>query len=279
MHAIALALYNLVFPLLFLLYLPFYLVKLNRRGGFADGFGERFGLYKAAKRQALSALHRPVWIHAVSVGETQAALSMITAWQARDPQQHFVLSTTTSTGQAIAREKVPAGVVVIYFPLDCLLFCLRSFSLIQPAALVIVEVEIWPTMVATARLRGVPVALVNCRMSDNSAAGYAKHRWFFGDVFRGFDVIAVQTEEDAHSGYARPGPDHRLQHDEVRPDRGHRGGGRTRAVQRGFRSGRQPARTHRGQYVGGRGEVDGRRLAGSACTGTRAAAGARAATS
>jgi 3-deoxy-D-manno-octulosonic-acid transferase len=197
LYRLGLIVYNLLFPFLFLLYFPFYLVKLERRGGWRDGFGERFGLFSADKKTQLSALDRPVWIHAVSVGETVAALSFIKIWRERDPDLTFVLSTTTSTGQAIARKRAPEGVVPIYCPLDHVLSAGLALSAIRPRMLVIFEVEIWPTLIAMAARRGATPVLVNCRMSDSSAAGYAKHKAVFAPVFANFATIAVQSDTDA----------------------------------------------------------------------------------
>ena len=196
MYHLALLLYNLLFPALFLLYLPFYLRKLRRRGNYRRGFWERFGIY-GRRRQELQAYVGCTWVHAVSVGEAVAALGLIRRWQEAQPGRRFVLSTTTSTGQQLARDKAPDGVAVIYFPID-VWPCVRSaLRLLQPAQLVLFEVEVWPNIIRLAGRRGIPVSLVNCRMSDRSAAGYRRHRWFFRHVFDSFAAILVQTQEDA----------------------------------------------------------------------------------
>lgn len=198
MYTLAMLLYNLVLPFFFVLYFPFYLKRLKKRGNYKDGFGERFGLFKPEKKEALRALNSPIWIHSVSVGETVAALSFIKTWQAQSPDQQFVLSTTTSTGQLIARKKAPEGVVPIYCPMDFFWAVRSAFNLIQPKMFVIFEVEVWPNLIRTAARRGIPAALVNCRMSDKSAAGYSKHSWLFHKIFNSFDAICTQTEEDAN---------------------------------------------------------------------------------
>ena len=192
----ALIVYNLFFPFAFLLYFPVYLCKLVKRGNFVDGFGERFGLISSAKKSQLRALKDPIWIHAVSVGEAQLALPFIKYWLDREPGRQFVVSTTTATGQSIVRANAPDGVVPIYCPLDfypCIASTLRA---VRPAALLIVEVEIWPTLVSTVAGRNIFVGLINGRVSDSSARGYLKHRWLFRDIFSKFSMIAVQTPED-----------------------------------------------------------------------------------
>jgi 3-deoxy-D-manno-octulosonic-acid transferase len=194
----ALIVYNLFFPFAFLLYFPVYLCKLVKRGNFLEGFGERFGLISSAKKSQLHALKDPIWIHAVSVGEAQLALPFIRYWLGREPGRQFVVSTTTATGQAIVRANAPDGVVPIYCPLDfypCIASTLRA---VRPAALLIVEVEIWPTLVSTVAGRNIFVGLINGRVSDSSASGYLKHRWLFRDIFSKFSMIAVQTPEDVH---------------------------------------------------------------------------------
>lgn len=196
MLTLALLLYNCLFPLAFLVALPRFLRKQRKRGGGWDGFGERFGWFAAAKRARLRALTQPVWIHACSVGEVQAALLLLEAWRREAPEQPFVVSTTTTTGQRIARERVPDDVVVIYFPLD-FWWCVRcALAAVRPAMLVVLEVEIWPTVLTMAKGRGVRTALVNGRLSDRSYRGYRRHRWLFGPLLRSFDVICMQSDED-----------------------------------------------------------------------------------
>lgn len=193
----ALLLYNLVFPLGFLLYAPFYAVHLARRGGLGWDFLQRFGVFGRAARTQLRGLRGPVWVHAVSVGETVAALSFIRRLQERNPGRTVVLSSTTSTGHDLALRKVPAGVVCIYCPLDFWPCVRLALSLVRPAMLVVFEVEIWPNLILQAAARQVPVVLVNGRMSDRSARGYRRWHAFFGRIFRSFRAICVQTSDDA----------------------------------------------------------------------------------
>lgn len=194
-----LLLYNLLFPLAFLFYLPAFILKLVRRGGFAHHFWERFALYSAEQRQALARTGGALWVHAVSVGEVVAATGFIRRWQARDPGLRFVLSTTTATGHATARRKLAGDTdtVLIYYPVDFFFSVAQALRVIRPRMLVIFEVEYWPNLVCMAARRGVPVALVNGRMSDRSAAGYAKHKWFFADLFGRFSLMCVQSDADA----------------------------------------------------------------------------------
>ncbi len=188
--------YNLFFPLVFLFFLPGLIVKLIRRPGTKRNYPERFAVFSEEKKARLKALDHPIWLHAVSVGETNLALTALFAWRKVNPDRRFVLSTSTTTAQEIARKKVPEGVEVIFCPIDFLPFVRRAYSLIQPSGLVVFETEIWPNLIHTAKLRGLKTALINARMSDRSMRGYRRFRCFFAPVIRNFDVISVQTEAD-----------------------------------------------------------------------------------
>lgn len=189
-------LYNIAFPLAFLFFLPGLLIKLIRRPGTKKNYPERFAVFTKEKKERLKALNHPVWMHAVSVGETNLALTALQAWRKLDPDRRFVLSTTTTTAQEIARKKVPEGVEVIFCPIDFLPFVRKTFDVIRPSGLIIFETEIWPNLIRTAKKRGLPLALVNARMSDHSMRGYRRFRMFFAPLLRYFDAICVQTEAD-----------------------------------------------------------------------------------
>ncbi|MFA4944005.1 MAG: 3-deoxy-D-manno-octulosonic acid transferase [Lentisphaeria bacterium] len=190
-------LYNILLPLVFLVYLPAFAWRQLRRGNFLPRCGERFGFYGNAKLAALKRLKAPVWIHAVSVGEAVAALSFIRHWQALHPETDFVLSTTTTTGQATAQARLPARAELIYCPFDLPFAVNRALRAIRPSMLAIFEVEIWPNLITRAARYGAKVVLANGRVSDRSAKGYARHRWFFAPIFRRFALFCMQSDEDA----------------------------------------------------------------------------------
>jgi 3-deoxy-D-manno-octulosonic-acid transferase len=189
-------LYNILFPLLVLCYLPFYMVHCIRRGGLTVDFWERFGIFPAAVKARLRAFKAPLWIHAVSVGETVEALSFIQKWLEKDNAAEIVFSCGTATGFALAKKKLPAQVVAIYCPLDCWWMVWHAIKLIRPRLLALIEVEIWPNLIRQTHKFGAKVAMINGRMSDKSSAGYAKWRFVFKPVFDCFDALCVQTEED-----------------------------------------------------------------------------------
>jgi 3-deoxy-D-manno-octulosonic-acid transferase len=190
-------LYNLMFPLAFIFFVPGMIIKYIRRGGEKGNYGERFAKFAKSKVRALSEYHGAVWVHSVSVGETAIALSMIRAWQKEDPTAKFVLSTTTTTGQGMAVSKAPEGVEVIFCPIDFIWFVRKTVNIVRPSLLVIFETEIWPNLIGEVRRFGAPVALVNARISDRSAKGYRRWSCFFAPVLNKLSLLSVQTEVDA----------------------------------------------------------------------------------
>ena len=188
--------YSIVFPLVFLLYLPFYLVHIFKRGGVTKEYWECIGIIGAEKKAKLRELANPVWIHAVSVGETIAALTFIKEWQKRFPNDNLVFTCSTSTAYHTAEAKLPKDVQLLYCPIDCFFAVRRTLKAVRPKMLVIFEVEIWPNLISCAKSFGAKVALVNGRMSDKSSQGYAKWSFIFKPLFQKFDSICVQTEED-----------------------------------------------------------------------------------
>ena len=167
--------YSCFYPVAYALYWPFYRRKLQRRGGELETIGERRGYFSHHKRSQLRDLTRPIWIHAVSVGELNAALLLIDAWRAVDRRRPFVISTTTNTAQRLARERAPDGCEVIYAPLDLPSAIDRTLDQIEPRMLVIMEVELWPQLILRSSQR-VPVVIANARMSDNSLRGFSPPR-------------------------------------------------------------------------------------------------------
>ena len=188
--------YRLLLPLAFLFFRPGLIVKLIRRSGRKKNFAERFGIFAGDRREALGRMKGCIWFHAVSVGETNVALSLLKKWVELYPEQKFVFSTTTTTAQEIAWNKVPQGVEVFFCPVDFSWIVRKVLKMIRPSALVIFETEIWPNLVTLARKSGAKVFLANGRISDHSAKGYSRLRFFFAPVLKCFDRICVQTVLD-----------------------------------------------------------------------------------
>ena len=190
-------LYNLLMPMVFLFFLPGILIKFRNRGGWKSTYGERFGRFSAKRKEELKAFHGAVWIHAVSVGETVVALNMVRALLKRHPGTKVVISTTTTTGQELARRECPENTAVIFCPIDFWWMVKRTFNVIRPSMLVIFETEIWPNLICEAKKRRIPLVLANGRMSDHSVRGYRKLKFFIGPLLAKFDRLLVQSDADA----------------------------------------------------------------------------------
>ena len=192
------AAYNALFFVAYLALAPAFLLKMCRRGGYKARFADRFGSYPidALVRMRFHRLPRPVWIHAVSVGEVQVAGQLMRAMREIDGNVRFVLSTTSSTGWKTAEKLVGRNDVLIYNPID-LPCCVRhAFNAVRPRMVVLTETEIWPNFIREAKRRRIPLVLANARISDRSAPRYRMARFFLGECFRAFDRIAAQSDLD-----------------------------------------------------------------------------------
>ena len=188
--------YNALFLVGFTLMLPRFLWRMAKRGGYAKDFAQRFGRYEPELAVKLSEGGR-VWVHAVSVGEVFIALRLAREWRGREPAVRFVISTTTSTGYALLRQHVKAPDVFMYFPTDFPWVPNKVLSIIRPRALVLVELELWPNLVRAAHERGVPVLLVNGRVSERSFRGYMRLRAFTSRILPMLRALCAQSEGDA----------------------------------------------------------------------------------
>jgi 3-deoxy-D-manno-octulosonic-acid transferase len=173
---------------------PFYLAALLWRGrreaGYWRGFGQRFGLG--------APLPAPVWLHAASVGEVQAAAILVAALRARDAQLPLLVTATTAAGLARARALFAAsGVAVRYAPLDLPGAVRRFLRRVQPRLGIVLETEVWPNLFAACAAARVPLVLASARLSERSARRY---RWL-GSALRkslaGVVQVAAQTPADA----------------------------------------------------------------------------------
>src|SRR5437667_5036038 len=187
--------YNLFWPIGLLFFLPSYFMKMVRRGGYRKNFGQRFGMYNRELRVRLSN-QRSTWLHAVSVGEVNVALKLASALRAPEPDLHCVLSTTTTTGFAIANQNAPAWMEVIYTPLDYWPVMRRAFSVIRPVRIILVEAEVWPNLAAEGHTRRIPLVLVNARLSPRSERRYQRFRFFVAPILRLLDLVCVPERQD-----------------------------------------------------------------------------------
>ncbi|MCF7816400.1 MAG: 3-deoxy-D-manno-octulosonic acid transferase [Kiritimatiellales bacterium] len=188
--------YNLLFPVVFLIMLPKFLRRMLKRGGYFQHFEQRVGHFGHNTKAQLRE-HPRVWVHAVSVGEIYVALSFIKAYRAAHPDTFFALSTTTSTGHAIGLKEIDPRDVLFYFPVDLPVIIRKVLRIVNPVRLILVEGEFWPNLIRLADKQGIPVSLINGRMSERSFKGYRKLKSLTADVLRRIDPICVQGEIDA----------------------------------------------------------------------------------
>jgi len=153
---------------------------------------ERFGLYKDSKP-----IHGVVWFHAVSVGEAEAAFPLIRAIAQRFPTLPLLVTTTTPTGSARVRAMLGEGVAHVYLPYDLPDGVARFLTHFRPCLAVIMETEIWPNLYHGCSARGIPLAIVNARLSERSAKGYARLGHLTRNTLGEAHLIAAQTEADA----------------------------------------------------------------------------------
>jgi 3-deoxy-D-manno-octulosonic-acid transferase len=182
--------YNLLWPVGLLVFLPGYLVKMFRRGGYREKFGQRLGFYDAVVQDRL-ARQSSTWLHAVSVGEASIALKLARQLRTIEPDLECVLTTTTTTGFSFARKNAPSWMEVMYMPLDFWPIMRRAFAVIRPVRIVLVEAEVWPNLVAQAHRRAIPIALVNARLSPRSEKRFLRFARFVRPIFRQLDLICV----------------------------------------------------------------------------------------
>src|SRR5579864_8438054 len=174
--------------------LPYWLLQRLCHGKYRAGLGERLG--RVPRRLAALPSRPTIWVHAVSVGEVVAISGLVEELTKRFPLHRVVVSTTTDTGQKLARSRFGAE-NVFYFPLD-FGFAVRPYlQLLRPDLIVIAETEFWPNFLRLAHASGARIAVVNARISDRSWPGYRRFRRFLAGVLRQIDLFLAQTEEDA----------------------------------------------------------------------------------
>jgi 3-deoxy-D-manno-octulosonic-acid transferase len=197
--------YSLLMGLAAILLTPYWLIQGIRHGKYLSNLKERLGLAFPALEKLSAERPAAIWLHAVSVGEVLAGLTLAKRLKEEVPERALVVSTTTITGQALANERMPFADAVIYFPLDWAFCARRALAAVRPALVVVLETEIWPNFLREAARRNVPVVFVSGRISDRSFA--RSHTWLSlaGFYLRPFlrDALAhasgfwMQSKKDA----------------------------------------------------------------------------------
>jgi 3-deoxy-D-manno-octulosonic-acid transferase len=175
--------------------LPYWVFQMARHGKYREGLAERLG--HVPVRLRLPERGDPtIWVHAVSVGEVLAVAGLVDELQRRFPQHRIFVSTTTDTGQRLARKRFDEA-NVFYFPMD-FAFAIRPYlRALHPELVVIAETEFWPNFMRLADASGTRIAIVNARISDRSLPRYRRFRGLIGKVLANVDLFLAQTEEDA----------------------------------------------------------------------------------
>jgi 3-deoxy-D-manno-octulosonic-acid transferase len=186
--------YSLLLTIGVIALMPRFLIGALRHRKYVTGLIERLG-----KVPIIEANGRPVvWLHCVSVGETEAARPLVHALRNRFPSHALIVSTTTLTGQAFARKAFAEQVAAIfYFPIDWAWTVRRVLSALNPSAILIMETELWPRLFRECRRRKIPVALVNGRISEKSFRGYRIPGRFIRRVVNDLTMALMQSEPDA----------------------------------------------------------------------------------
>ncbi len=183
-------LYNLILHTAVLVMLPWILVQFLSMPKRRVGIRERLGASPEAERKTL-------WIHAVSVGEVRAVSPMVDLLSAKlNGKENIFLSTVTVTGQGTAQRECGHVSRIFYFPLDLYVPVQRSLDRARPTIFVTTETEIWPNFLYACFARGIPVLMVNGRISDRSFSRYKLFRWFFRPFLRNVSSFLMQSEED-----------------------------------------------------------------------------------
>jgi 3-deoxy-D-manno-octulosonic-acid transferase len=206
---------------------PYFALRGWRRGEPSSALRERLGIVPreivsrvaavadAGAGRAEESAQGAVWIHAVSVGEVLAAKPLVEGLKRRYPGRLILVSTTTETGQRLARERLQAADGIFYFPFDWVVPVRRALRAIRPAMAIIMETEIWPNFLHEARRRDVPVIFANARISERSFARFLRWKFLAGDFFayalNEAALFLAQTAEDAKRLAEMGAPEERIE--------------------------------------------------------------------
>jgi 3-deoxy-D-manno-octulosonic-acid transferase len=210
--------YSLLTGLAALLLLPYWLVQGLRHGKYLSNLGERLGFSFPALAKLPANSTGAIWIHAVSVGEALSCVTLARRLKEAYPHRPLIISTTTITGQAVARERLAFADAVIYFPLDWAFCVRRALDAVRPSIVLVLETEIWPNFLREAGRRKVPVLFVSGRISDRSFARHQSYLEVFGFFLRPFlksalsnaSAFLMQSEKDAERVRALGAPADRV---------------------------------------------------------------------
>ncbi len=186
------ALINIAYLIALLAASPMAIYKMLRYGRYRAGWANRFGKINRKRPDK-----KCIWIHAVSVGEVNATTTLIRELEAKFPDYEIAISTTTDTGFARANALFGSRLSIFYFPMDFSLTMKRAFANIRPAMCLLIELEVWPNLVRIAKQSGVPVIVVNGRLSERSFRRYNLIKAVTRKLFGNLTLALAQSEEYA----------------------------------------------------------------------------------
>ena len=187
-------LYSLLTLAVFLVVSPYFLYQAIRYKKYIGSLRQRLGYLPITFNLDGE---ESIWIHAVSVGEVLTARALVADLKTRYPRLRLFLSTTTITGQQVARRSVPQVDAIFYFPFDFAFIVRRTLNIVKPRAFVMMETEIWPNLLRICRARGVKTVVINGRISSRSYPRYRLIKLFFRHVLADVDRFCMQSEESA----------------------------------------------------------------------------------
>lgn len=210
--------YSLLMGLAALLLTPYWVAKGLRHGKYFSNLKDRLGFSFPALAKLPTNRSTAIWIHAVSVGEVLSGVTLARQLKTAYPDRPLIISTTTITGQTLARGRLPFADAIIYFPLDWSFCVRRAFEAVRPSLVLVLETEIWPNFLREAGNRKVPILFVSGRISDRSFARHQKFLGVFGFFLRPLlkDALSrasgflMQSEKDAERIRALGAPDDRV---------------------------------------------------------------------
>lgn len=203
-------LYSLLMAIAAIALAPYWIVKGISQKKYLSNLGQRLGLSFPGLEKLPAERPGAIWLHAVSVGEALSSVALAKKLKEKYPERPLIVSTTTITGQGIARERMPFADGVIYFPLDWAFCVRRALAAVKPAIVIVLETEIWPNFLRESGRQDVPVVFVSGRISDKSFARY--ERWFgragfflrplMKSALDGASALLMQSEKDAERARA-----------------------------------------------------------------------------
>ncbi len=189
-------LYNIFLIFATILLFPVILFKLVTVPKYRGGLTQKLGRLRKGVMNVISGT-RPIWVHAVSVGEVMAAHPLLRELRKKYPGRKLILSTVTVTGNYTARRRVPEADAVFYFPFDYPCIVRRVIKGINPELVLVAETELWPNFFRELKRAGIPSAVINGRISPGSHKNYLKFKPFFRQVFDHVNLFCMQSEGDA----------------------------------------------------------------------------------